>query len=123
MLEVNHVVLDESVVDDVIDVQLEPPGHRHFSLAGEIDEVSDHLIHVRFEALSLDRNAVGIIGFDRLFLNVSAFALALVAHADLFESHIAVVELVSDEDWGIEGDGHVVELEGAVGHQLEDQAF
>ena len=123
MLEICNVVMDESVVDHVVDVQLEPPRHGHFSLAGEIDEMGDHLIHVGFGALSLDWDAVGIIRFDRLFLNVCAFALALVAHADLFESHVAVVELVSDEDWGIEGDGHVVELKGAVGHQLEDQAF
>jgi hypothetical protein len=58
----------------------------------------NHLINVRFETLGLDWNAVGIIGFNRFFLDVSSSALALVSHADLLESHVAVVELVSDED-------------------------
>lgn len=123
VLEVDDIVLDEGIVDHVIDVQFEPPGHRHFSLAGEIDEVSNHLVDIGLGALGLDWYPVAVIGLDGLLLDVGASALALVAHADLLEGKISVVKLVPDQDRGIEGDGHIYKLKGTIGHQLEHQTF
>lgn len=123
MFEVDDIVLDERIVDHVIDMQLESPGHGHFSLAGEVDEVGHHLVHIGLGALSLDGDPVAVVGLYWLLLDVGASALALISHADLLEGKISVVELVPDEDGGIEGDGHIDELKGTVGHELEHQAF
>lgn len=70
-----------------------------------------YFIDIGFETLRLDWDAVGIVRFDGFLLNISSSTLPSIAHADLLEGEVAVVELVTDEDGGVEGDGHVDELE------------
>ena len=46
VLQVDDVVLNEGVVDDIVDVQFEAPGHGCFFFAGEIDEMGDYFVYV-----------------------------------------------------------------------------
>lgn len=116
MFEIDDIMLDESIVDHIVDVQFEPPRHRHLPLAGKINEVSDHLVHIGFGALRLDWDSITVIGLDGLLLDVGSSALALISHPDLLKGKISVVKLVPDEDRRIEGNGHINELKGSIRH-------
>lgn len=116
-------MLDECIVDHIINMQFESPRHGYFSLTGKIDEVSNHLINIRFGALSLHRDPVTVIRLYRFLLDVGAPALALISHADLLKGKISVIKLVSDEDRRIEGDGHINELKRTIRHELKHKAL
>jgi hypothetical protein len=91
-------MLDQGIVDNIIHVQLESPWHGHLPLAGKIHKMGDDFIYVRFQTLCFDGNAVRIIGFYRFLLDVGSSSLSSVAHTDLLEGKIAVVELISNKD-------------------------
>jgi hypothetical protein len=46
VLEEDHIVLDEGVVDHIVNVKFEMPGHGHFLLAGEVDEVGYNFVDI-----------------------------------------------------------------------------
>lgn len=116
-------MLDEGIVDHIIDMQFEPPRHGHFPLAGKIDEMRNHLIDIRFDALSLHRDPVTVIRLYGFLLDVGASALALISHTNLLKGKISVVKLVPDEDRRIEGDGHINELERTIRHEFKHKTL
>lgn len=78
--------------------------------------MSDHFIYIRFGALRLNRDPITIIRLDRFLLDVCSSTLALISHPNLLKGKISVVELIPDEDWRIEGDGHIDELKRSIWH-------
>jgi hypothetical protein len=104
-------------------MKFESPWHRDFLLTRQIYEVSNNLIDIGFGALSLDGYLVTIVTFNWFFFDISAAGFSLISHTNFFKSDISVIKLVSNEDRGVEGNGHVQELERAVREELEDEAF
>lgn len=116
-------MLDQSIIDHIIHMKFESPRHRDFFLTGQIYEVSDNLIDIGFGTLSLDGYLVTVVTFNWFFLDISAAGFSLISHTNFFKSDISVIKLVSNEDRGVEGNGHVQELERTVREELEDEAF
>jgi hypothetical protein len=46
MLKVNNVMLNQTIVDHIVDVELESPRHWHLSFTGEIDEMSHYFVRI-----------------------------------------------------------------------------
>lgn len=121
MLQVDDIVLDEDIILNIVDVQLEAPGHWDFLFDGQVDKVRDNLVEVRGFGGGFDGDVVGLVGLDGLLVDVGAPGVAAIGHPDLLEGQVAAVELVHDLNGGLEGDGHIVEFEGPVGLQHEHQ--
>ena len=121
MLQVYHIMLHEDIILNVIDVQLETPGHGYLLLDGQVDKMRYNLVEVRSLRGSFDGDIVGLVGLDGFLVDVGAPGVATVSHPDLLEGEVAAVEFVHDLDGGLEGYWHVVELEGPVRFQHEHQ--
>ena len=115
MFEINHVMLDQSIVDNVVYVQLEYPRHWHFLLDGKVHKVGHDFVDIGFYALSFYWNSVGVIWFDRFFLNIGSFWSPLIANSYFFECQEAIIKFVSDEDGRVKRYGHIQKFKGPVG--------
>jgi len=58
MLKIDHIMLDQNIIFDIVDMQFEAPGHGDFHLDRKINKMSNHFISVWYLWSSFNRDVV-----------------------------------------------------------------
>jgi len=108
VLQENDIMLDQTLVDDMVDVKLESPRHGDFFVFDrEIHKMSYNLVLIWFFALGLDGNPVTLVRFYSFFLDISAPRVARIAHSYFLIGHETGIKKIFDENRRVKGDRHV----------------
>ena len=115
MLKIDDIMLHQNVIFNIVHMQLESPRHRHLLLNRKVDKMGDYFIGIRYSWGCLDGNVVGLIGTDGFFVDVGSSGVAVISHSYFLEGHVSAVELISDFDGGLKGNGHICSFERSIG--------
>lgn len=79
MRQIDYIMLNKSVINDIIHMKNEFPWHRDLFLDWKIDKMSNSFINTWSLALSFDWNFIWFVWFNWLFLNIHALLFSCIS--------------------------------------------